>query len=294
MQQIHRVVVVGGMHGNEFTGAYLIKKLERSPHLIQRSSFETLPLFGNPQAFQKVRRYIDIDLNRSFLRQDLDNTALTSYESQRAKAIDRQFGAAGETPVDVLLDLHTTTANMGQTLILANLHPFNLQLAAWLCAQNPQVRVLSWLNSGWQDASIKSLCTFSFSIEVGPVAQGILYADAVLQTEALLHQVLDYLEAYNQATLPNPTPPLTLYQYIKAIDYPRNDQGEIQAMIHPHLQFRDYQALNPGDPLFLTFDNQTICYEEEATVYPVFVNEAAYYEKGIALCLTQKQRIALS
>ncbi|WP_445249168.1 succinylglutamate desuccinylase/aspartoacylase domain-containing protein, partial [Microcoleus sp. OTE_8_concoct_300] len=24
-------------------------------------------------------------------------------------------------------------------------------------------------------------------------------------------------------------------------------------------------------------------------VYPIFINEAAYYEKGIAMCFTQKQ-----
>jgi aspartoacylase len=31
MSKIKRVVIVGGTHGNEFTGAYLIKKFEQFP-----------------------------------------------------------------------------------------------------------------------------------------------------------------------------------------------------------------------------------------------------------------------
>ncbi|MHC5727533.1 MAG: succinylglutamate desuccinylase/aspartoacylase domain-containing protein, partial [Nostoc sp.] len=33
-----------------------------------------------------------------------------------------------------------------------------------------------------------------------------------------------------------------------------------------------------------------IFYEGASTVYPIFINEAAYYEKGIAMYLTQKQQ----
>ena len=61
-------------------------------------------------------------------------------------------------------------------------------------------------------------------------------------------------------------------------------------MIHTQLQFRDYDPLNPGDPMFVTFEGKDILYEGESTVYPIFINEAAYYEKGIAMHLSQKQQ----
>lgn len=292
-QQIRRVAIVGGTHGNEFTGIYLIKKLERFPHQVQRSSFETVTLFANPKAFAQVKRYVDQDLNRCFLPQDLQNIEATSYEAKRARAICYQIGAESDKPVDVVLDLHSTTANMGQTLILANNHPFNLQLAAYLCAQNRQVRVFSWAQDHREDPSLKSLCDFGFSIEVGPVAQGILDANCFQKTEAMLYQILDYLEAYNQDGFSSADNILTLYQFLNTLDYPRDEQGEIKAMIHPELQSRDYQPLRPGDPLFLTFDGQTICYTGDAIVYPIFINEAAYYEKGIAMCLTEKKQIAI-
>jgi aspartoacylase len=80
---------------------------------------------------------------------------------------------------------------------------------------------------------------------------------------------------------------------VGVIDYPRNEHGAIQAMIHPQIQDRDYEALHPGDPIFLTFDNRAIAYQGESTVYPIFINEAAYYEKGIAMSLTKKEQVTV-
>ena len=71
MEQIKRVAIVGGTHGNELTGAYLVKKFEHSADAVRRSSFETLTLFGNPKAFEVGRRYVDKDLNRCFDNRDL-------------------------------------------------------------------------------------------------------------------------------------------------------------------------------------------------------------------------------
>jgi aspartoacylase len=290
--QIDRVLIVGGTHGNEFTGAYLIKKIKQHPHLVHRSSFETLSLFANPKAFAVNRRYIDKDLNRCFQRQDLRDLTLSSYEELRAKEIDQTFGANGETPVDVIVDLHSTTANMGSTIIIDD-HPFNLQLAAYLSFVNPLVNVYNFTQARREPRRLPSLCKFGCTIEVGPVAQGILHADLFQKTAALTEAILDYLEQHNRGELPQFARSLTCYRHVEAIDYPRNECGEVQAMIHPQLQFRDYEPLNPGDPMFLTFDGEAIAYEGTSTVYPVFVNEAAYYEKGIAMCLTQKQQIKL-
>jgi aspartoacylase len=130
-------------------------------------------------------------------------------------------------------------------------------------------------------------------IEIGPIAQGVLNADFFQKTEELIQAILDYLEGYNQGKTLQSDRTLTFYQYVGAIDYPRNEHGEIQAMIHPQIQGKDYEALHPGNPVFLTFDNQAIAYEGESTVYPIFINEAAYYEKGIAMCLTQKQQLTV-
>ena len=47
------------------------------------------------------------------------------------------------------------------------------------------------------------------------------------------------------------------------------------------------KELKEGDKIFKTFDGQDILYHGE-TVFPVFVNEAAYYEKKIAMSRTKR------
>lgn len=51
---------------------------------------------------------------------------------------------------------------------------------------------------------------------------------------------------------------------------------------------QDWQPLKNGDPLFLTLDGEVIPYQENRTVYPTFINEAAYYEKKQAFVKTEK------
>lgn len=299
MSQIERVAIVGGNHGNELTGVHLVKKFQQYPNLIDRASFETLALLGNLKAIEEGKRYIDKDLNRCFTNQGLQNPQLSSYEDTRAKAIQQILQPPNQPFVDVIVDLHSTTANMGLSLIFCDMHPFLLRLGAYLSSMNPMVKI--FVNQQSREGGfLRSLCELGFVIEVGAVAQNILNAELFQKTEQLIYAILDYFEGYNQGNLAQIDSKLTLYQYIKTIDYPRSDaygglrlHGEIQAMIHPQLQFKDYEPLNPGDPMFLTFEGEDILYEGESTVYPIFINEAAYYEKGIAMYLSQKQQKVL-
>ena len=80
MNQIKRVAIVGGTHGKRTHRNLPGQKIRREPNLIARSTFETIALLANPKACEIGKRYIDIDLNRCFLRQDLENPNLSSYE----------------------------------------------------------------------------------------------------------------------------------------------------------------------------------------------------------------------
>jgi len=292
MVNINSVVIATGTHGNEFTGIYLGKKFEKFPNIIQRSSFETRVFLSNPKAFAAARRYIDKDLNRCFAKADLQNPQLASYEDILAKNIYYLLKEESKNQQQVLIDLHSSTANMQLTIILKSQHPFLLQLAAELSAINPDVRIC-YSQPIKESNYLCSISELGFTIEVGPVAQAVLNAELFQKTEALIYQVLDYIESYNQGVSKEQNRTLTFYQYTEVIDYPRNEDGEIQAMIHPQLQFRDYEPLNPGEPIFLTFDGNAIAYQGTSTVYPIFINEAAYYEKGIAMCLTQKKTLEI-
>ncbi len=291
--QIRRVAIVGGTHGNELTGVYLVKKFEQCPQLIQRASFQSMTLLANPEAIRINRRYLDRDLNRCFAIADLQNSNLNSYEDRRAKAIAAQLGPKVQPNVDVIFDLHSTTANMGLTILPSSRHPFQQQLSAYLSDRYPTVRICYGVQSDQDAPMLRSLTPLGFTLEIGAIAQGILDAQQFQQTEMLIYAILDYLDAYNRNELPPLPSHWTYYQAIAPVDYPRNAAGELQAMVHPQLQFQDYQPLHPGDPMFLTFTGNTISYAGHTTVFPVFINEAAYYEKGIAMILTQKEHLRL-
>jgi succinylglutamate desuccinylase len=295
---IRRVAIVGGTHGNELTGVYLIRKYQRLPALVQRASLSVMTLLANPEAVRLNRRYVDRDLNRCFTETDLTDDATAVYEVRRAQEIATQLcpsddGQSPQSGVDFIIDLHSTTANMGMTIIPSSQDPFNLKLVAYLSSLDPEIKVCFGQQYGAAAPMLRSLTAWGCTIEVGPVAQGVMDAALIQKTERLIQAVLDYLDSTNYQQLPTLPPMLTMYQAIASVDYPRNADGEVEAVIHPRLQAQDYQPLYPGDPMFLMMTGEVICYEGETVVYPVFVNEAAYYEKNMALILTEKRSVLL-
>jgi succinylglutamate desuccinylase len=288
---IQKVAIVGGTHGNELLGVYLVKKWQEFPQLLQRDSLECITLISNPAAVAINQRYVDQDLNRCFATNDLADGSLTSYENRRAKEIAIQLGPKDKPYADVILDLHTTTSNMGISLLPSSKHPFNLRLAAYLNSLYPDIRVCFGLQHSQEAPMLRSLSPLGYTIEVGPISQGVLDADLFQQTEQLVHEILNYVDAMNQGNPPPVPSVVTVYQAIANVDYPRDSSGDLRGMVHPQLQFKDYEPLHPGQPMFLSFTGAEILYSGETIVYPVFINEAAYYEKQIAIVLTEKQQV---
>ncbi len=291
MQRIQRVALVGGTHGNELIGAWLVRKFSDQPELVRRSSFETLTVLGNPKAVSLNRRYADQDLNRSFATAELERPDTTAYEAERAKVLWHRLGPNGETPADVIFDLHTTTANMGLSLVMVKPDPFNLKLACFLRQKEPRVRVYCWLDEALPRRSLNTLAPKGFVIEVGPTANSIVRGDLFRATERLVGLCLDFVQAHNEGQVTySGTEELECFSYLGTIDFPRDASGQPVAYIHPSLQDRDFQPLRPGEPLFETLSGETLVFEHSRSeVYPVFINEAAYYEKGVALCLTERK-----
>jgi succinylglutamate desuccinylase len=290
---IQKVAIVGGTHGNELLGVYLVKKWQEFPELLQRESLECVTLISNPAAVAINQRYVDRDLNRCFTTNDLADENLTSYEDQRAKEIAIHLGPKEQPLADVILDLHTTTSNMGISLLPSSKHPFNLRLAAYLHSLHPNIKICFGLQHDQDAPMLRSLSPLGYTIEVGPIAQGVLNADLFQQTEQLVHEILNYVDAMNQGNPPPVPSVVTVYQAIANVDYLRDSSGELRGMVHPQLQFKDYEPLHPGQPMFLSFTGEEILYSGETVVYPVFINEAAYYEKQIAIVLTEKQQVDL-
>jgi len=293
-REISRVIIAGGIHGNELIGVYLVKTFEKYGNLIERKTFETICLLGNTPAINAGRRYVDKDLNRCFTKDILFNANTSIYEESRAREIWQLLQPHHPQKLDAIIDIHTTTANMGLCMIINSMHPILLTLIAHLTSISPLIKVCFHPETPG-GGFLRSLSELGFTLEVGPVPQGVLNAQLFQQTAKIVYAILDFFENYNQGKISinqkSNGKKLKVYEFMSTVDYPRNELGDLQGMIHPQLEYKDYQPLNFGDAIFLTFDNQEIFYQGESTVYPVFINEAAYYEKGIAMHLTHKKLV---
>lgn len=86
-----RILVIGGMHGNELLGIQLVQLLRDRP------VGGVDAMIANPRAVSANRRFIETDLNRSF------GSSGNGYESRQARKIEhlsRQY--------DLVLDFHNT------------------------------------------------------------------------------------------------------------------------------------------------------------------------------------------
>jgi aspartoacylase len=287
-----RVLVVGATHGNERNGAWLLEQWRRRPEALQCHGLAVDLVVGNPAAAAEGRRYLDRDLNRSFEPALLADPRRLEREVLRARELLRLHGPQGEKPALVAIDLHSTTAAMGNSLVVYGRRPADLALAA---ALQLRLGLPIYLHEGdpAQTGFLVERWPCGLVVEVGPVPQGVLHPQTCQQTTLALEGTLELLALARLGALPQPRC-LVVHRHLRSLDLPRHGDGSPGALIHTLRQGGDWQPLRPGEPLLEDAAGRTLPYEapaglENATVWPVFINEAAYGEKGIALSLTERQ-----
>ncbi|KAG7483773.1 hypothetical protein MATL_G00041830 [Megalops atlanticus] len=295
LHEARKVAIFGGTHGNEMSGVTLVNLWTNNGAEIQRTGLTTKPFITNPRAVEKCTRYIDTDLNRAFTSENLSapRSEDLPYEVRRAQEINQMFGPKGSPEAyDVIFDLHNTTSNMGCTLILeSSKDHFILQMVNYIkrAIAPASCSLLLYEHPILQYATSRSIAKHPIGLEVGPQPQGVLRSNIFESMRVIVKHGLDFIELFNGGM---EFPPCTVdvYRVSESMDYPRDTNGNIIAMIHPDLQDCDWEPLNPGDPMFQTFDGRTIFYEG-STVYPTFINEAAYYEKQQAFVMTKRETL---
>jgi aspartoacylase len=287
-----RVLVVAATHGNERNGGWLLEGWRRDPAPLLRAGLALELAIGNPEAWQVCRRYVDRDLNRSFEPSLLADPSRQELEVRRARALLALHGPEGRAPCLVAIDLHSTTSAMGNSLVVYGRRPADLALAA---AIQSRLGLPIYLHEAdpAQTGYLAKRWPCGLVVEVGPVPQGVVTARICRQTALALECCLERLALARSGALPQPAE-LVVHRHVGSLDLPRLDDGSPAAMIHPRRQDRDWQPLRPGDALFLTAAGETLPYEPPPSlgadpVWPVFINEAAYGEKGIALGLTRRE-----
>lgn len=297
MAKINTIVVSGGTHGNERTGVRLIGKWMENPECYKKlcPSAKVDIVLSNPEAIRLNRRYSEYDLNRTFSQTCLDVFANPQqYEFRRAKELNKIYGPKGpNTKTDLLLDIHNTGSNMGYCLILSTRDPFTMKASAVITQEFKDAWIYYQPEDRSESPYLGTIAKADVCIEIGPQQHGTLNAAIFEKSEKLVKRYLELAEEWNRGELQNRSPiQVEVYTQLRDLGYPKpQGGGPIQAMIHPDLNGRDFCELKKGDKLFRSFDGKDVLYEGESngeSVYPIFINEPAYYEKDIAMSLTLK------
>ncbi|KAK7909857.1 hypothetical protein WMY93_014541 [Mugilogobius chulae] len=293
LPKLSRVAVCGGTHGNELSGVFLVKELLKSKQGEDRNS--PILVLSNPEATQRCLRYLDVDLNRCFSRDALNSPLSDSppYEVLRSRELNTLLGPKGSADsVDFVCDLHNTTANMGLCFIAysdsdwISLHIFrHLQR----CLPEISMRYINFNLPPDEAYSLDSVGKHGFAMEIGPQPHGVVRSNIYTTMKTAVQHMLDWIHLFNSGTVFEGGL-VDVFTLVKHVDYPRDCKThDIVAAIHPELQDKDFCLLNPGDPVFQTFSGETTFYDGNESLYPFFINECAYYEKGIAFSLSRKR-----
>ncbi len=282
-----QVLLVAGTHGNEINGIWLFEQWEKSPFLINTHGIKTYKIIGNPEAKKAGKRYINNDLNRSFKKESFHLVDSSNLERIRANQLVQLYGNTGENPCQIVLDFHTTTASMGSCLVVYGRRDTDLALAALI--QN-KLGLPIYLHESDQKQTgflVESwLC--GIVIEIGPIGQGLLNSQIISQTKLILESCMEQIQAVKKLNFIFPDK-LIIHRHVKSIDFPRDEDKNINAYVHPLRQSKDWNPLNINDELFYRLNGEIIKYEENDSYVPVFINEAAYMEKNIAMSFTKRE-----
>ena len=284
---IYSVAIVGATHGNELSGIQLVRNWLNSGPASEYTTLSIQCLLANTPAIDANTRFVEEDLNRQFSLDNLESPS-TSQEAQLAVSLNKVLGPKGDSNTDLIIDIHNTTSHMGATLIVLELDDFTIALCRYVKFHMPEAVIL--VEDEKPYLSHHYLCTLGkrgVMVEVGAQPQGVLRHDVFELTETLTTTILGFCEQWNlSATLPDR--PCEAFRLGHEVRFPLDGWGERTAMIHKDIQDNDFCPVKPGEPIFKAFDGGDITWEGEETIYPHFINEAAYHKADIAFATAKK------
>jgi aspartoacylase len=282
-----QVLLVAGTHGNEINGIWLFDEWNKSPFLINTHGIKTYNVIGNPEAKKSGKRYIHHDLNRSFQEESFLSTDPSNFEGSRACELFNLYGEKGKNPCQIALDFHTTTSSMGSCLVVYGRRDADLALAS-LIQNKLGLPIYLHESDKKQTGFLVESWPCGLVVEIGPIGQGLLNSRIISQTKLILETLMEQIHQLMNLNLFFPEK-LIIHRHIKSIDFPRDERGNIDGYVHSMRQSKDWQELKRNDELFYKLNGETIRFDENEPYIPVFINEAAYVEKNIAMSFTKRE-----
>lgn len=266
-----KIAIIGGTHGNEPVGIEVIKHLEQKKAASSVHDYDCF--LANPRALKEKKRFVDTDLNRSF---GSKGTRIGNEEIESERLTSKIKGN-----YDFILDLHTTTSNMGLTVLLNNDHELTRQAAVRIQKVMPEVKIIEGMKMNEDCPYTSNLIGAGLTIEVGPVANNVLDAKLILETKKMVMAVLewDFEKKYDLKDIVH-------YKSFGEYEFPK----ESGWYIHPNLEGADFKELSPGDPVFINMNEEVLGFEGDSSIVPFFINEAAYQDDRLAMTMSKVRK----
>jgi succinylglutamate desuccinylase len=286
---VETVAIVYGLHGNENTGITLGRKWEEDTKLVQRPSFKTTIVQGNPLADQRNVRFLDVDMNRCFSYDSLYGNPFGGRPMREltiARTVASKLGGKRpyDKPTDFVLDLHNTTSNMGMTIIVSRLSPFIKRLAAHLVKRHPNTHILMTPEDRTSSVYCDSLGRDGMTLEVGPVKHGSPDPETAEKEAGLVYDLLNFIELWNNGEISMEPKEISVYEMLASVHYPPG------GYLYPGLLGKDYQEVKKGEPLLVLENGDVQVWGLDEPVWPTFIGEEAYTstEDDAVMMLTNK------
>ncbi len=286
-----KLLLVAGTHGNEINAPWLFGQWKKKPSLINANGLNITKVIGNPLAGNKCQRYIDRDLNRSFSPELLENFGINDLETCRARELLSEHGPLGADPSQIVVDFHSTTSSMGSSIVIYGRRSVDLAIVSLI---QKRLQLPIYLHEGDNDQTgfLVESWPCGFVVEIGPVPQGLIHNQIINQTFFVLQTCINEISNVinKKAVFPDK---LIIHRYLKNIDFPRDSSGVPNAFVHSAIQDKDWHPINSETAIFINLEGDSLklsnYIKENEEVVPVFINEAAYSEKNIAMILTKKE-----
>jgi len=289
MKKIQRIALIGGTHGNELSGVYLVKKWLSQQTLKKWNTLDITASIANPRACEQSVRYIETDLNREFSLTDLDDMNKSGYEALLAKKINIEFGPKGNSPYDFLIDLHNTTSNMGACLMLQRKNTFTVLLGGYVKKNMPHANIYFQDNIPEEKQNfLLTVAQQGVTVEVGAQPNSVLQQETLELMESMTKHILDFVELRNSGSDLDIPDEYDAFQYSENLHLPVNKNGQREGFVSRLIDQKDFQPIEPGQVVMEMFSGEKISWHGNYTAYPLFINEAAYHKNHSAMTISRK------
>lgn len=263
------ILIVGSTHGNEWTGEAIIHRYAEE----LKNKYPNLPLefmIGNPQARSFNQRYVDEDLNRVFKDIHLDKI---NYERSLAKIFLEKIHNKNV----FIIDIHSTTSNLGDTLIITQEHGVNFEIAK-RATQKLKSKVI--YSPDLEKKYLVSQSVYGMMIEIGPVKQNEYDERAIASAFKHVDEILNLTSQVDK----NVKGEIKLYAERKDILFPN---GEV---INFSENFNQTDFKKYTDKCF-PYEDESIEISYKGEFFPIFIGEVSYQKSGLAFTICEEIEI---